>query len=170
MNGLEIRLLSESDADCFWQLRLRALKEEPESFGAAYEESAATAVADVTKRLRSSNDSFVLGAFTPTLVGMLGFYRRQGIKMRHKGTIWGMYVAPEGRGRGAGRALMLAAIERASATPDIEQLVLTVVTTNEAARKLYLSMGFQPYGLEMEALKVGNRFLDEEMMALKLRP
>lgn len=168
MNQPEIRVLSESDVDSFWQLRLRALKEEPESFGVAYEESANTPIADVAKRLQSSDDSFILGAFMPTLIGMLGFYRRHELKIRHKGTIWGMYVAPEGRGQGVGEALMLAAIARATAIPNLEQLLLTVVTKNEAARNLYLSLGFQPYGIEREALKLGDRFLDEEMMILKL--
>jgi len=168
VNKPEVRILSESDVDSFWQLRLRALKEEPESFGAAYEESANIPISDVAKRLHSSDDSFVLGAFMPTLVGMLGFYRQQGLKVRHKGTIWGMYVTPEGRGQGVGQALMRAAIARATAILDLEQLALTVVTNNEAARNLYLSLGFQSYGVEREALKLGDRFLDEEMMVLKL--
>jgi RimJ/RimL family protein N-acetyltransferase len=168
VNDPEIRVLSESDVDSFWQLRLRALKEEPESFGAAYDESVDTPIADVAKRLQSTDDAFILGAFMPTLVGMLGFYRRQGLKIRHKGTIWGMYVMPKSRGKGIGRALMLSAIGRASKIPDLEQVVLTVVTYNASARNLYLSMGFHSYGVEREALKLGDRFLDEELMALKL--
>ena len=66
------------------------------------------------------------------------------------------------------QALMLEAIARASAIPDLEQLVLSVVTSNETARNLYLTMGFQSYGLERQALKLGDRFLDEELMVLKL--
>ncbi len=165
-----IRELNEGDADSFWKLRLRALKEEPESFGAAYEESVDTPIADVAKRLSNSNDSFVIGAFNPNLVGMIGMFRRQGQKMRHKGIIWGMYVAPEGRGQGLGKALMSAALERASTIPDLEHLMLSVVTTKEAARNLYLSLGFKTYGVESEALKIGESALDEELMTFKLKP
>src|SRR5882672_6553911 len=109
---LEIRVLSESDAAEFWKLRLRALREEPTFFGASHEESAETPLEEVARKLRCSDDSFVLGALVPHLVGTLGFRRRQGQKRRHQGVIWGMYVAPECRGLGLGRSLMQAASQR----------------------------------------------------------
>src|SRR5258707_8792074 len=127
----EIRVLSESDAQEFWTLRLRGLREEPESFGSAYEESVDTPLTDVIKRIKPSEDSFVLGAFAPGLVGTTGCYRRQGIKSRHKATIWGVYVAPEQRGRGLARDLLLAAIARGSSISRLEELLLTDSTKNQ---------------------------------------
>ena len=168
IKNAEIRMLSESDIDAFWQLRLRMLKEEPESFAADYEESTRTSMADVSKQLRGADGSFILGAFAPNLVGMIGFYRQSGIKMCHKGVVWGMYVAPENRGNSLGKALLLAAISRASTMPELKQLMLTVVTTRQTARNLYLSLGFRSYGVEPSALKLGNRYCDEELMMLKL--
>jgi RimJ/RimL family protein N-acetyltransferase len=46
--------------------------------------------------------------------------------------------------------------------------MLTVVTINRAARGLYLSLGFKSYGIENAALKLDGRYLDEELMELKL--
>lgn len=168
MTDLEIRVLSKRDLDPFWKLRLRALREEPEAFGAAHEEFLERPHSEIANQLRNSSDSFFIGAFERGLTGMVGFYRRQGMKLRHKGTICCMYVAPESRGQGVARALMLAAIARAAKLQDMEEVVLTVVTTNLAARKLYQSLGFETYGLEKAALKLDTRFFDEEMMSLKL--
>ncbi|MDR3614831.1 MAG: GNAT family N-acetyltransferase [Candidatus Obscuribacterales bacterium] len=168
MTETVVRLLSEADVDTYWTLRLEALKNEPESFGATFEESVNTPLADVVNQLNPSEDSFVMGAFAPHLVGMVGLYRRNGLKLRHKGTIWGMYVAADGRGKGIGRALMRALIAHAVSLSSYEQLVLTVVTTNDAAHSLYLSLGFKTYGTEIAALKLGNLYLDEELMALQL--
>ena len=35
---MEVRILTEADAQAFWNIRLRALRDNPESFGASYEE------------------------------------------------------------------------------------------------------------------------------------
>jgi len=64
---------------------------------------------------------------------------------------------------------MQALISRAAGLPDVEQLVIGVVTTNQAARHLYASLGFISYGLESEALKIGDRYLDEDFLSLDLK-
>lgn len=165
-----IRLLEPTDKDQFWALRLRALKEEPHAFGASYDEALNTTESEIEKRLTASSDSFVLGAFNPQLIGMIGFYRRAGKKLCHKGNIWGMYVAEEGRSIGLGRALLCEAIRRASALPGLSHVTLSVVTSNEAAVSLYESLGFQTYGIESAALKVDDQLLDELLMSLTVSP
>ncbi|MGI8855840.1 MAG: GNAT family N-acetyltransferase, partial [Thermomicrobiales bacterium] len=116
-----------------------------------------------------TDDAFVLGAWAPELVGTVGFFRQSGQKARHKGMIWGMYVAPEARGQGLGRALLAETLARAAAVPGIELIQLNVVTTNTAAHALYLSLGFTVYGTERHALKLGDRYVDEELMALTVQ-
>jgi len=167
--GAEIRMLSEVDVEVYRPLRLQALRDDPSSFGASYEEESKRPAEEIAKRLACSDDGFVLGAFAPDLVGVTGFYRRQGLKARHKGTIWGMYVLPEFRGRGLGKKLMIAAINRASQIAGVEALTLNVVTTNEAARHLYLSLGFTTFGTDYGALKLDGHYFDEDLMWLKLR-
>ena len=52
---------------------------------------------------------------------------------------------------------------------DLEQVLLSVATSQDAARKLYGALGFEPYGCEKRALKVGDAYVDEEHRVLWLR-
>ncbi|RTL35328.1 MAG: GNAT family N-acetyltransferase [Candidatus Melainabacteria bacterium] len=165
---LVIKLLSEKDVDIFWTLRLKALKDEPHSFGADYDESTALDPKEVAGRLVCNDDNFVLGAFCPDLIGYIGFVRQKTKKMRHQGTLWGLYLLPEYRGRSIARQLMVASIMYAQELPDLEYLKLTVTIPNKPATKLYKSLGFEKYGVEPAALKVDGKYVDEALMQLKL--
>jgi len=166
--NLIIKLLSEKDIEIYWPLRLKALKEEPTSFGADYEESKALDLKDVASRLACNDDSFVIGAFCPDLIGCVGFFRQKGKKGRHQGTIWGLYLVPEYRGMNIARQLMVAAIMYAQELPDLEFLKLSVSIPNKPATKLYKSLGFEKYGVEPAALKIDGKDIDEALMQLKL--
>ena len=172
MDSLNIRALTEDDAGDFRRLRLRALKEQPNAFGSSYEAESAQpleAVAGRMRRTAASPDDFTLGAYREgELVGMVGFFREQREKMRHKGTIWGMFVPSEEQGKGIGRALLTEAVKRARLVPGLEQVGLAVVTPNRRARGLYASLGFETYGVEPNALVVEGEHLDEEFMVLRL--
>jgi len=168
---VEIRPLTAADAEAFWRLRLRALREHPEAFGMAYEDVRDRPLASVAEELADRArrpDSVVLGAFLPELAGMVGCFRLEGRKRGHKALVWGMYVTPEARGRGVGRALLDAAVARARAWPGVEQVQLGVMTVNEPARALYRAAGFRVFGLERRSLRLPGRYLDEEHMVLDL--
>jgi ribosomal protein S18 acetylase RimI-like enzyme len=165
---VEIHLLTEADAARWRDLRLRMLRDHPDAFGSSYEEALARPLETFAERLREP-ENWTLGAFEgEQLLGSVGLRREAGAKDRHKAMIWGMYTAPEGRGRGLGKALLAEAIARARATDGLEQITLHVTTHNTAARRLYASFGFQTYGLERHGLKLGDRYLDEELMVLWL--
>jgi len=94
-------------------------------------------------------------------------FRVELIKERHKATIYGMYVAPRQRRQGVGRRLLERAIKQARRLK-VRQLRLAVTTENRAAIALYQKAGFVEYGVEKNALRIGNRFYSETWMALEL--
>jgi ribosomal protein S18 acetylase RimI-like enzyme len=165
----QLRPLGEDDASQFWVLRLRALREDPESFGSSYEEAMGRPLAEVARDLRAGDGGFVLGAFSSgRLVGVAGLRREPRRKRRHVATLWGMYVASETRGQGVGRALVDDLVGRARQVDDLEQIILSVMAHNQGAIALYRSVGFERYGHMPRAMRLGDRAFDEDFMRLEL--
>src|SRR5947209_16073872 len=142
---MEIRPLTAADAEAWWELRLEMLRNDPESFADSPEEHASTPMEKARERLGSSDlkSNFVLGLFEEgELAGTAGFFRRIHKKERHKGHIWGVYVRPQSRGRGAGRALMQEVVRCARKIEGLEQITL-VASAHLPARGMYEALGFE---------------------------
>ncbi len=161
-NSIQIRQLSPADAASFCELRLEGLLLNPEAFGSTYDFEKDQPLERYTAWLAISA---VFGAYQNSqLIGTASFTQLSGQKDSHKGWLRAMYVRPAARRSGAGRQLVQAIINYAR--PKVEQLQLTVVSTNLPALRLYQSLGFLQYGLEKNALKHNNQYSDEILMSL----
>ncbi len=167
---MNIRILNESDAQQYQELRLTGLKTNPEAFGSTYERESKFSLETVIDRIRPTSDKFVLGAFNEfgLLHGIVALVRETGMKTTHKANVFGMYISKEKRGKGIGKTLMYELIEIARKIEGLEQLKLSVVSDNEPAKKLYNSIGFKTYGIEPNALKFIGEYYDEDLMVFKL--
>jgi len=76
---------------------------------------------------------------------------------------------PAHRGKGVAADLVRAVIEWVKKDPGIEEIQLTVVNENQAARRLYERLGFTAYAEEKRALKIGSRYYDETHMFLDMQ-
>ncbi len=168
---VDIRTLNPEDAAAYWHLREEALATQPLAFGQAAEEHRATTVDETAARIRNLPEhSFMLGGFDQgALVAIAMLMRQSGMKERHKAHIYGVYVTVSHRRRGLGQELIAALLRKANEEAGLEQILLDVATHQDSAVHIYRKFGFEIYGTEPRALKVGSEYVDEHHMILKLR-
>lgn len=156
--AIDVRRLTEQDARIFRDARLEALEAYPEAFQSTYETAADLPLEAYAVRIQMYA---VFGGFMDgELRGILGFSPLRNPKISHKGILWGMFVQPEARGTGLAKAMVEAALDHARGR--VEQVLISVITDNERARRFYEKMGFEAYGVEPRALKMNDKYFDEE--------
>ncbi|MBF2016651.1 MAG: GNAT family N-acetyltransferase [Rivularia sp. T60_A2020_040] len=167
---MKIQFLNSQDVSAYRQLRLQALFESPTAFASSYEQESCLTLTDFTARLRAHDNlnSGIFGTFDDSdrLIGMLGFSRENRPKRAHIGTLWSMYVLPEFRRRGVGAALLDRALSHVRELGVVRQIVLALTADNLTASLLYKSRGFEPFGLERNALFIDGKYFDLEHLVL----
>lgn len=103
-----------------------------------------------------------------TVVGWADIFPAWADAVAHCGTL-GMGVHPSYRGRGLGRQLLLACIEKAKAK-GITRIVLQARADNEVAIKLYESMGFAHEARPRHALRFDGVYFDAVQMSFLTEP
>lgn len=121
------------------------MRTHPEAYRSSFEDESEEPLDLFARRSASILGCFVDG----TLVGTAGPIIPPGIKVRHKGLVVGVYPTPAHRGHG------LAALR------------LGVTIGNEPALRSYRALGFREYGIEADAIRVGDIGYDEAPMVLE---
>jgi len=164
-----IRVLSPADAIPYRIFRLTALKRYPHLFRADADEEAQKPLASTERRLKESPANRWTGAFDTggNLIGCIGFRREPGVKRRHIGQVLGLQIAPQWQRRGIATTLLQDVIAQASSL-GVSQIQLSLTLPNDPAQQLYDRLGFQPYGLERDALRVNGQSHDKQHRQLIL--
>jgi len=168
---VEVRRLEKGDAAAWWRMRLESLKEEPYAFSGSVAEHLQLSIESVGERLANPPQGAIdLGAFAgDELVGMVVFVRVPGEKQHHKGRISAIYVSAAQRGKGTARALLARLLEMVRRDPSLEQILVSVSASQAAACALYRSLGFEIYGTEPGAMKIGTTYIDSHDMILHMK-
>ncbi len=169
--GIVVRALGAADAQAYREIRLEALQQEPDAFASSWEEEKARPLEVFRERLEGRFGGIVFGAFDAAgpgggIAGTAGGVREDRLKLRHKLLLVGVYVRPSHRGRGLGERLVGRLIQHARELGDIRVIQLKVAIENRPAVALYDRMGFRVYGIEHRAIRLGERYVDEELREL----
>lgn len=162
-----VRLLGAADLEAYRSLRLAGLKADPTAFTSDHAAEVARSAASYATRLgQPPQDHFMLGAFdrAGVLVGAVVCQRAARAKQRHQADLVGMIALPAVRGQGVGRQLLAEFDQQVRRLPGVQQVLLSVTASNQAAVRLYEQAGFARYGLLPRAVCVDGRYFDKALM------
>ena len=160
----EIRRLTVDDLDCLRAIRAKAIQTHPQSFGSPEEDEGGEVM---MAAYRHWLGDMMLGAFgCRGLVGLAGFYVPRYRRSQHRGHIFSVYVRENARGKGVGDRLIKELL--AHARVRVEQVHLAVGSTAAAAIKTYRRNGFEIYGTDPGAIRIGDATYDNYLMMKKL--
>lgn len=146
MTDISIHRFTSSEWQTYRSLRLRALQDAPDAFGSTYEESVARPDQHWASRLSdlSPGTDLPLWAECAGQPGGLAWGQIE-VSQPHAAQVFQMWVAPEYRGHGIGRLLLMEIIEWAR-LQGAGSVKLGVTLGNRVAADLYRSVGFEPIG------------------------
>ena len=163
---METVRLQLNEWEKFRDLRLRGLKEEPQAFGASYEENLKYTEEEWKRRLQNALEEktnwLIFAKDGDKLVGLIGAFVNKE-KSQDTATIYSVYVPREERGKGIAKKLMEELLERILKNKDIKKLELDVNKDQVAAVGLYEKFGFKIVGNQKYTMGNGQE-VDEYLM------
>jgi len=154
-----ITQLSPDEWQKYRDIRLEALKADPLAFASSLNEE--VKLPEKSWRDRIHNMWFAM--FNNQPVGMAGLLRHENESSLHCGNIISLWVKPEFQGRGIAKAL-IRELRAISLKTGIKKLSLEATITQQAAIRLYETMGFEKIALLKANLYKDGKYLDEYLM------
>lgn len=162
---MELVRLGPDDTTRFLALRQAMFEAEAHNFRGAGIDDDAIGLAAWRERLARDHVYAVVQDGEWIAIG--GLTRLAGLKLDHKGLVWGMYALPSARGTGAA-ARILDALEEAARAMGLRQLQLTLMADNLRARRVYERHGYELYAIEPDSVRREDGYADEALMWKRL--
>ncbi len=156
---MHITKLPSEQWQAYKDLRLLALKSDPEAFGSSYEEELGLSEQNWRNRI----NAMWFAVIDDQVAGLIGLLPKEGLASKHIGIIVSLWIKPEFRGRGLAKDLLKTVQDNAKSL-GFRKLSLHVTTNQAAAIKLYKEMGFEYIGFLKENLFKNGYYLDEYLM------
>jgi ribosomal protein S18 acetylase RimI-like enzyme len=141
------------------ELRLRALKTDPQAFGQSYEEAVKHPEERWRQRLIDADQGkswLVFAERAGTLIGISGAYQWPEDIEANRAMIVAVFVDEFARGRGIGERLMQAVMDELAAA-GLASAILAVNPVQTAAVRLYEKLGFRVTGTEINLMGTGEQ-------------
>lgn len=168
MEGITVITLPLPRWPEYRRLRLDALRDSPQAFGASYDDELALPDEHWMGRLREAEEGRSVSLFAEhdgELVGMIGAFFEAGPEVA---TVVAVFVRSKFRGRGIGRMLVDAVLDRLREMHGTERAKPLVNVDQAPALALYRGAGFVDAGKERIRLGDG-RIYDELVLERSLR-
>lgn len=164
MSETSIRVLGENEWDAYRQARLRALKESPEAFAAAYDEEAQ--FDEALWRERMGRSARLVAEQDDEIVGIVSV-RAEHEMFEGAAEVFGLWVPSSLRGTGIAAKLVQAAARLATGRGH-GQLIYWVGTENARAVAFASSYGFRPSEFRRPMAVQGEESVEEIALTLAL--
>ncbi|MEX0930565.1 MAG: GNAT family N-acetyltransferase [Candidatus Paceibacterota bacterium] len=132
-------------------LKLEALRNEPLAFSPGIEAYESYTDEDWQEELDKGQTPPSMMLFaeeedTEKLIGMIGIRFYELPRFQHNAGLQALYVTPEMRGQGVGKALVSEALNVIADNKQIENIVCEIVSSQEASLALHKELGFEVVG------------------------
>lgn len=156
-----IKIIDKIHLNSFINLRLEALKSEPNSFLSTFEEEVKFSNQEWENKLKNS---FWFGFFEQEiLVALINFEIAKKTKISHIAEIGGLYIKPSNRNLGIAQKL-IKFVEDFAKQKNILQIYLGCNYSNKIAINLYEKLGYKIIAIRPNFAKIGDQYFDDVIM------
>ena len=162
-----IRKLEPGEGAIFGQIRVEALRTNPESFAAEAADYDQFSEKDWEPILTSRTAFVAFDSERPVaLASIVGFGLS---RLAHRAEVSNVFVSPDYRGTGLS-ARLWDAVENYARSQGIQQLELAVNAENTAALRFYERRGYRKIGTIPHGFRHGGRYFDEHLLVRQISP